>query len=86
MPFLKADPNGGPDLEASFSIKGPGYEITNLNHADYTFPVDGWEYVEVLPTPQPEYDPETQTCVEGVPMKDGEVWMQTWVVSEALPL
>ena len=49
MPFLKQDPDGGPDLEASYSIKGPDYEITNLNHADYTFPVDGWEYVDAFP-------------------------------------
>ena len=48
--------------------------------------VDDIEYAAVYPTPQPEYDPDTQTCIEGVPVKDGDIWIQTWEVIEVQPL
>lgn len=53
MPFIKDNPDGGEPLTASYSIRGPDYYITNLNHQDYTFPVDGWEWVEVEVQPLP---------------------------------
>lgn len=54
MPFEKRDPSGEM-LYANFSIQGPDYYITNQNYQDYTFPVDGWDWVEVTPEPLPAH-------------------------------
>jgi hypothetical protein len=53
MPFIKDNPDGGEPLTASYSIRGPDYDITYLSHADYAYPVDGWNWVDVEPTPLP---------------------------------
>lgn len=36
-------------LKASYSIRSKNYNINNDNHAEFTYPIDGWEYVENLP-------------------------------------
>lgn len=40
---------------------------------------------EVLPTPQPSYDWITQSCNQLDPHKEGNLWYQTWEVTENTP-
>jgi len=39
-----------------------------------------WDIYEVLPQPQPSYNPALQKVVEGVPAFSSPTWLQTWIV------
>jgi hypothetical protein len=45
----------------------------------------GWGVYPVEPTTQPEYDPSTQRITEGEPEQVGDVWAQTWIVTDLTP-
>lgn len=47
--------------------------------------IDGVEYAAVQPSPQPDYDPATQSLAEGTPALVGVVWTQQWTVTAASP-
>jgi hypothetical protein len=63
MPFIKLIP-GSNTQTAQYSVQNADYYITNDNHADFEYPVDGWEYVENLPG-----DPEPDQLPAGLPNK-----------------
>lgn len=46
--------------------------------------VNGTEYARVMPVDVPQVD-HTKNFTEGAPVLMGEVWRQTWVVTEASP-
>ena len=47
--------------------------------------IDGVEYAAVQPSPQPDYDPATQSLAEGTPALVGGVWTQQWGITDASP-
>lgn len=46
---------------------------------------EGYTCVEVLPTPQPQYDWITQGITEGTPEKTGNLWYQVWTIYSLTP-
>jgi len=44
--FYKRDPDSGELLFAPNAVYGPGFTLLAEQHAEYTYPVDGWVWFE----------------------------------------
>ena len=44
--FYKRDPDSGELLFASTAVYGPGFTLLAEQHAEYSYPVDGWVWFE----------------------------------------
>jgi hypothetical protein len=44
--FYKRDPDGGELLFAPHAVYGPGFTLLAEQHAEYSYPVDGWVWFE----------------------------------------
>jgi len=44
--FYKRDPDGGELLFAPNAVYGPGFTLLADQHAEYSYPVDGWVWFE----------------------------------------
>lgn len=74
MPYINTDTNQYPTYEADVRRYFPYTSFTDVFVAPYPFEV-------VFPAPVPEYDPVTQTVVEGTPVKTSKGhYEQTWSV------
>jgi hypothetical protein len=63
--FYKRDPDSGELLYAPNAVYGQGFTLLAAQHAEYSYPVDGWAWFEsreeaeaLTPAEPPEAPPE----------------------------